>query len=453
MERESHPAEPAPTPPAAAAGTGPETPDVARAAGDVRALLDEIDGIGHDPRHPEAGYHRSAWTVEDARLRVWFTAQLTRLGLTVEIDRAGNLWGWWLPAGVDAPAGIAPGSAVTTGSHLDSVPGGGRFDGPLGVVSALVAIETLQRRGWTPACPVGVVCFSDEEGARFRLACFGSRVLTGIIAPGAALATADEDGVTLATALADAGVDTAAYGADPAQTGRIGAHIELHVEQGFALSPLGAPLGVASMIWPHGRWHVTLGGEANHAGTTPLERRTDPMLPLADLIKEARAAAEDAGGVATVGKVLVTPNGVNVIPSRVDAWLDVRAPDDGVLDAILARLRRFDPRQESRTPATVFTTSVADALSAAAERVAGQSAPVIPTAAGHDAGILQDAGVPAGMVFVRSTTGASHTPAEDAADTDCGLGALAVAAAVAELAGGAAGTSVTPAPTATEDAA
>jgi N-carbamoyl-L-amino-acid hydrolase len=134
-----------------------------------------------------------------------------------------------------------------------------------------------------------------------------------------------------------------------------------------------------------------------------------------------------------VGKILVTPNGVNVIPSQVDAWVDVRAPDEAVLDAILQRLDGFGLERESRTPATHFDPDLAETLGSACAAATGAAAPRIPTAAGHDAGILQDAGIPSGMLFVRSTTGASHTPAEAATEADCGLGALSLAEALRRL--------------------
>ena len=243
------------------------TPSIAdsrtHAAAAVRGLLDGIDRIGHDPDEiVSTGYRRFAWTDEDARLRAWFRERLADLDLVAETDRAGNLWGWWLPPHVADPGAIEPGSAVTTGSHLDSVPDGGRFDGPLGVCAALAALALLRERGLRPARPIGVVVFSDEEGARFGTACFGSRVLTGVLPRDRALATTDAHGTALSDALEDAGIDVVSYGPDPAIVARIGAHVELHVEQGYALAPAGAPLGIATGIWPHGRWHATIAGEA-----------------------------------------------------------------------------------------------------------------------------------------------------------------------------------------------
>lgn len=393
----------------------------------VCQYLAELDGIGHEPGNPAGAYNRFAWTPQDRALRSWFTGHCEDLGLVTEQDTAGNLWAWWLPQPIGSPAEIPAGSAVTTGSHLDSVSGGGAFDGPLGVISALLAVGELRSKGFVPRKPIGVVCFSDEEGARFGRACVGSRVLTGTYVAGEALGFRDADGLSLAEALSAGGVAVDAYGPQPQLLERIGSHVELHVEQGYALAPAQVALGVASGIWPHGRWRVGFVGEANHAGTTPLAMRRDPMIALARFILDVRRAAQDHDAVATVGRVLVVPNGVNVIASHADAWLDIRAHGDDAVDAVLAELAGYGPALESRTPATHFDAMVADRLDAACCEHAGVEPLRLPTAAGHDAGILTNAGVRTGMIFVRSVNGASHTPSERAEMSDCAAGVEALA--------------------------
>ncbi|WP_116953501.1 allantoate amidohydrolase [Jiangella endophytica] len=377
------------------------------------AMWADLEPVGRDPR---GGYRRFAWTDADALLRDWFTAEAQRRGLTTAVDRAGNQWAWW-----GEPSGGTKG--VVTGSHLDSVPNGGAFDGPLGVVSAFAAVDLLRSRGHAPARPIGIVNFGDEEGARFGIACAGSRLLTGALPVGRALALTDADGVGLAQALGRLGRPEPA--ADPEALDRVGTFVELHIEQGRMLT---RPVGVATEIWPHGRWRVTLAGEANHAGTTPLDDRRDPMLDLAALITEARAAAAAHDVLATVGKVEVDPNGVNAIPSQVRAWLDCRGADPDAVAAVLADLGRFAPRQESWTAATVFDPALAARLSG----LLGD-APLLPTGAGHDAGILAAAGVPTAMLFVRNPTGVSHSPAEFAELADCHTGVVALADVLAEL--------------------
>ncbi|HEX6756711.1 MAG TPA: allantoate amidohydrolase, partial [Mycobacteriales bacterium] len=314
---------------------------------------------------------------------------------------------------------------------LDSVPDGGAYDGPLGVVSALAAVDLLRERGFRPARPVGIAVFGDEEGARFGVACAGSRLLTGALTADRALALTDGDGVTMADALRRAGRQTVA--ADPEALARVGTFVELHVEQGVGLAALDRPVGVGSAIWPHGRWRLDLAGEANHAGTTRLADRRDPMLALAAAITTARSAAADRDCLATIGKVAVEPNGVNAIPSRVTAWLDARGPATGpVRDVVgaVAAAAGVAAAEESFTPRTAFDPRLVARLSA----LLGD-APVLPTGAGHDAGILAAAGVPAAMLFVRNPTGVSHSPAEHAERDDCLAGVDALAAVVADLAG------------------
>jgi beta-ureidopropionase / N-carbamoyl-L-amino-acid hydrolase len=374
-------------------------------------------------RHPgTGGYRRFAWTREDAVLREWFRGEAEQRGLEVVADRAGNLWAWTAD-----PDTAGPGLVV--GSHLDSVPDGGAFDGPLGVVSAFAALDLLDRA--TLRRPVGVACFADEEGARFGVACAGSRLLTGVLDPYRARSLTDDDGTTMAEALSAAGSDPNVLGRDDEALRRVGTFLELHVEQGRALDDSGAAVGVAESIWPHGRWRLDLRGRADHAGTTRLADRDDPMLALAAVVLEARAAAERRGALATVGKVRVEPNGVNAIPSAVTAWLDARGPAEDAVRALVADIGSVAgtfPVEESWTPDTRFDPQLRDRLATLL------AAPVLPTGAGHDAGILAAAGIPTAMLFVRNPTGISHSPAEHAEPADCSAGVEALARAIEALA-------------------
>jgi beta-ureidopropionase / N-carbamoyl-L-amino-acid hydrolase len=381
-------------------------------------------------RHPTTGgYRRFAWTAADAVLREWFRGEAEQRGLEVVADRAGNLWAW------TADPDVAGKPGLVVGSHLDSVPDGGAFDGPLGVVSAFATLDLLTARGWSPGRPVAVACFADEEGARFGVACAGSRLLTGALDPDRARALTDDDGTTMAEAMTAAGQDPAGLGRDDETLRRVGIFLELHVEQGRALDGLGAPVGVAESIWPHGRWRLDLRGRADHAGTTRLADRDDPMLALAAVVQEARAAAERRGALATVGKLRVEPNGVNAIPSAVTAWLDARGPAEDAVRAVVADVggaAGVAPVEESWTPSTAFDPSLRDRL-AAVLASNGTPAPVLPTGAGHDAGILAAAGVPTAMLFVRNPTGVSHSPAEHAERDDCLAGVEALARAIEAL--------------------
>ncbi|WP_405737108.1 allantoate amidohydrolase [Streptomyces sp. NBC_01537] len=375
------------------------------------------------------GYRRYAWTGADTDCRAWFRAQAQGRGLAYEVDRNGNQWAW-----LGDPAA---GDAVVTGSHLDSVPDGGAFDGPLGVVSSFAALDELRERerGRETVLrrPLAIVNFGDEEGARFGLACVGSRLASGQLTPAHAAKLRDADGVSLPQAMEAAGYDPEAIGPDPERLARIGAFVELHVEQGRALADTPHAVGVASAIWPHGRWRFDFHGEANHAGTTRLEDRRDPMLTYANTVLAARKKARLAGALATFGKVSVEPNGVNAIASLVRGWLDSRAADEATLAEVVAEIERAAVERgardgvevrvtrESFTPVVEFAHGLRDELS----KLLG-GVPVLPTGAGHDAGILS-ASVPTAMLFVRNPTGISHSPAEYAAEDDCLAGVTALA--------------------------
>ncbi|MEU3613834.1 allantoate amidohydrolase [Streptomyces sp. NPDC006872] len=378
------------------------------------------------------GYRRYAWTGADADCRAWFKGQAEARGLAYEVDRNGNQWAWL----GDPTAG----DAVVTGSHLDSVPDGGAFDGPLGVVSSFAALDELRARQAEFTKPLALVNFGDEEGARFGLACVGSRLTAGQLTVEQAHKLTDGDGVTLPRAMEAAGFDPDAIGPDPERLARIGAFVELHVEQGRALDLSGDQVGIASAIWPHGRWRFDFRGEANHAGTTRLVDRRDPMLPYAETVLAARREARLAGAVATFGKISVEPNGVNAIPSLVRGWLDSRAADQATLDAVVAGVQDaardyaevhgidLDIVRESFTPVVEFDHALRDELA----RILGREQdpelkiPVLGTGAGHDAGILSG-DIPTAMLFVRNPTGVSHSPAEFAAEDDCVAGVHALA--------------------------
>ena len=397
-------------------------------AGTFEQLWSSIADIGRDPA--TGGYRRFAWTEPDLRMREWFADECASRGLDLIEDRMGNQWAWWGDPDMDASGGIV------TGSHLDSVPDGGAFDGPLGVVSALAAIDMLRASGIQPHHAIGVVNFVDEEGARFGVSCIGSRVITGALSPERALALRDTDDVTMAEAMRAAGRQPEQLGADPEALGRIGSFIELHIEQGRGLIDLGRAVAVGNRIWAHGRWRIEIPGEANHAGTTRLSDRQDAVIGCAGAVLAARAAAEVHGSLATVGKISIQPGGVNAIARSATAWLDARAASEPALRATVAQIAEQVAAsdaaltEESRTPLTAFDDDLV-------ARLAGllDDAPVMSTGAGHDAGILANAGVPAAMIFVRNTTGVSHSPAEWAEPDDCRAGVAALATVLTDLAG------------------
>jgi beta-ureidopropionase / N-carbamoyl-L-amino-acid hydrolase len=401
--------------------------------GSALDLLGEIADVGADARR--GGYSRHVFDASERDLRDWFVERAERLGLAVETDRNANVWAWW-----GAPAA----GAIVTGSHLDSVPGGGAHDGPLGVASALAAVARLQERGFAPARPLAITVFAEEEGSRFGVACLGSRLLSGAIDPARAGALTDAAGRTFADVAADAGFD--AIGRDDEALARIGAFVELHVEQGRGLGAEGPPIALAASILEHGRWRIDVRGQGDHAGTTAIADRRDPMLPAAQAILAARVAASARTRArATIGRIEPMPGGTNVIASRVSAWLDVRADSEHDTRAIVAEVTdavaaaavaegceaslveesysgevRFDPELRSRV-AGLLAPRLGDV-------------PVLPTGAGHDAGVLA-ARVPTAMLFVRNPSGISHAPEEGADDAAVEAGVDALADVLAGLTG------------------
>jgi beta-ureidopropionase / N-carbamoyl-L-amino-acid hydrolase len=373
-------------------------------------------------------------------LRAWFTGRAADLGLAVETDRNGSIWAYWGERG--------PGT-IGVGSHLDSVPGGGAFDGPLGVASALAAIARLKARGVQPGRPVAVVAFAEEEGSRFGIACLGSKLMTGAFSPDAALRLTDGAGITLAAALAELSpplLDPAGFGRDDARLASLSAFVELHVEQGRGLADLDAPVAVASSILAHGRWRLTFTGEGNHAGATPMAGRRDPLAAAAAAVLAARDIAartddpaQGRNARATVGRLVPVPGGTNVIASRVDAWLDVRGDTDESTRSLLAEITRamragttpfccdFEVFEESYLSPVYFDAGLRSRLVSALGGV-----PVLATGAGHDAGVLASE-LPTAMLFVRNPTGVSHSPFETASDEDCRAGVDALTTVLATL--------------------
>ncbi|HLL68544.1 MAG TPA: allantoate amidohydrolase [Micromonosporaceae bacterium] len=382
---------------------------------------------------PGAGHSRYSWSPADLACREWFLEEALDRGLSVETDGNGNLYAWW-----GNPAGSA---AVLTGSHLDSVPHGGSYAGALGVVGALLAIDELRDRGHdTPPRPVGIVVFTEGEGARFGVPRLGSRLLTGAQDADPARRLRDRDGVDLAEAMTAGGAEPAALGPDPERLARISTFVELHIEQGQALAQLGAPVGIASGTWAHGRWRIDVTGKGNSASTTRMADRHDPLLTLACTVLAADEEARLRGGHATVGGLTVTPNASNVVAAAATAWLDARAPDEATLDDLTDAVRKRAQERagadgtslgwcaDSRSGAVTFDPTLRARVAALLP-----GAPVLATAAGHDAGVLA-AHAPTTMLFVRNPSGVSHAPAEYATDEDCAAGVTALATVLESLA-------------------
>ncbi|MFN0154738.1 MAG: Zn-dependent hydrolase [Gaiella sp.] len=384
--------------------------------------LDELYEVGVGASAATQGARRPAYTPAEDEAHRLVAGWMRDAGLGVSVDPAGNLFGRL--AGADPAAG-----EVWSGSHLDSVPGGGRFDGPLGVLGALEAVARIGPQ----RCGLTVVAFRDEEGWRFGRGCFGSRAMAGRLECGE-LETTDADGVTLRDAI---GRELPSPGWLEAPR----AYLELHIEQGAVLDGLDLPLGVVTSIAGLARLGVSFAGRAGHAGTTPMDGRSDALCAAAAFVLDVRRAAVEIGQgvVATVGALEVHPGAANVIPERVDLVVDARAPSKDGHAALLARIRSaagLPAPQTLRLAAPVpMSKLVRDACGSEIE---SRGLPVheLPSGAGHDAGVMGVAGVPAGMLFVRSRNGGlSHHPEEWSEPHDVELAVDVLAGALRRLAG------------------
>jgi beta-ureidopropionase / N-carbamoyl-L-amino-acid hydrolase len=374
----------------------------------------ELAAIGRT----DTGWNRVAWTPREVEAQRWFSAAAESVGLEVRRDGAGSVWAV-TPDADDGPWTCA-------GSHLDTQPDGGAYDGALGVVCALEAAAAILESGVERRRPLAVVSFVDEEGARFRTACFASLAITGRL-------DIDEALATMGGAEAIHGVTRESLIESREQLARVESYLEVHVEQGKALVDRGLALGVADVLTPRQRWRAVFTGESDHAGTRAMEGRRDALVAAAPFIvavsEEARARPNAVG---TVGRVEIAPGSTNSIPGRVACLLDVRAREAASIDDLVAALRTRFPdaelTRESRNDGAAFDAALRQALHAGAER-RGVAAGDLPSYAGHDAGILAPH-VPAAMLFVRNPTGASHTPAESASDDDCVAAAQVLADAL-----------------------
>ncbi len=371
------------------------------------------------------GVCRLAWSDEDAATRAWFEEQAAGAGLRVARDPAGNLWA--------RPEAEAPWWGI--GSHLDSVRGGGRFDGPLGVACGFAIAGGAPR-------PVAVLSFADEEGARFNTPTFGSKALSGRLDLPAALDRTDDAGIRLGDAMRDAGVDPDGIGAAPAWLDRLSGFIEIHIDQTTELAGAGEPVGIVTSLASRTRLEAHLRGRADHAGTTPRAERRDALSAAARLI----VAAEDLGSehstvTVTTSRIIAKPNAPTTIAADVRLWIDARAPSFAAIDAWRSRLderrRELEERSgveievsvASRSDAREFSPELRRKLMRATEDVLGHAAPELVCFAGHDAGVLAER-IPAAMLLVRNPTGISHSPAETVELEDAAIAARVVARAL-----------------------
>ena len=399
-------------------------------------LAESMDALGAIGATERGGLHRVALTDDDRRGRDLLVRWMREAGLQVSVDQMGNIFG------------IRPGTEarppVFMGSHADSVPSGGRYDGQLGVLCALETLRTLNDRGVRTPHPVGMIVFTNEEGARFQPAMIASGVMAGKIPLEDAYNTRDRDGLRLVDELERIGY----LGAEPCVPRPMRAYLELHIEQGPLLEEEGIPLGIVEGIVAIAWSRVRLTGTQDHAGPTPMRVRHDALVAAAEIVTGVRGIARKIGGdmVSTVGRLDVSPNIPNAIPGRVELSVDFRDPEEAHLDRALEMLdqvARTAARIEGvrvevdhywRVPRMRFDAEVVGVVEAAAVEL-GCGHRRILSGAGHDAQYMA-AICPTGMIFVPSRGGRSHCEEEFTGLDDIEHGANALLLACARLAGG-----------------
>jgi len=404
-------------------------------APDAERLRRRLDAMARIGASAGGGVTRLALTEEDGRARDLLARWLQEIGLDVRMDAVGNLFG--IRAGrEDAPA-------VLVGSHLDTVVDGGRLDGSLGVLAALEAAHTLEERGIATRRPLAIVSFTNEEGVRFRPDMMGSLAFAGHLSVeqmrGAAAA---DDGATAGECLQRIG-----YAGERAP-GDLPVHafLELHIEQGHLLERAGATIGVVEGVQGLSWTEIRLRGEANHAGTTPLDARHDAGLVAAEIVAFARALSREIGpGLrATAGSLRLAPGAVNIIPGEATLTVDLRHPEEASLAAAEEALERFAAERAAcegvaiamqrlaRTSPVRFDPGLVALVEATAHRL-GHTTLRLTSGAGHDAQILA-ARHPAAMIFIPSRGGRSHCPEEETAPADIAAGAEVLLHVVLQLA-------------------
>jgi N-carbamoyl-L-amino-acid hydrolase len=400
----------------------------------LESTIEELGRVGATAR---GGLTRLALSDEDRQGRDLMVAWMRRAGLRVTVDQMGNIFG--------ERAGEPGRPPVMMGSHVDSVPTGGKYDGQLGVLCALEAIRTLNDHRVRTRHPVTLVVFTNEEGARFQPAMIASGVLAGKIPLEDAYNARDKDGLRLVDELERIGY----LGAEPCVPRPVRAYLELHIEQGPQLEEEGLAVGVVEGIVAIAWSRLTIHGVQDHAGPTPMRIRHDALVAAAEVVAGVRGIARELGGalVTTVGTLTVTPNIPNAIPGRVALSIDMRDPSDATLDRAREQLDRvvaeacrregvtYELEHYWRVPYTPFDPQVVAAVERAAG-AAGARHRRILSGAGHDAQYMAAIG-PAGMVFVPSRDGRSHCEEEFTAMDDIEYGANTLLGAALELAGGA----------------
>jgi beta-ureidopropionase / N-carbamoyl-L-amino-acid hydrolase len=383
---------------------------------------------------PNGGIKRLTLTKEDAEVRHWFKEKAEALGCKVIVDEVGNMFA--IRPG--KRSGIDP---IAMGSHLDTQPTGGKFDGVLGVLGGLEALRTIVESGLETNAPIAVVNWTNEEGSRFGPPMLCSGVYAGVFSREKVDATLDIDGIRFGDAIEAIGW----RGAEKAGSTKLGAYFELHIEQGPILEAEGKTIGIVTGVQGMRWYEATITGQESHSGSTPMSYRSDSLVTAAGLILAVKEIADGYGpaGVGTVGRLQVRPNSSNVIPGEVFLTVDFRHPEDRVLDSMEAALEKVidDLIRSSRTgvtlnriwncPPVVFDANCVAAVRSGVEkeRLAARE---IVSGPGHDA-VYASKVVPTSMIFIPCAGGLSHNEAESITQADATAGGQVLLDAVLAL--------------------
>ncbi len=385
-------------------------------------LMSRLESLAQVGRTPEGGVNRVAFSEADIRGRTLIISMMKEAGFSVRVDAAGNIIG--------RREGRLPGQPpLIVGSHADTVPNGGKYDGALGIAAGLECASLLQESGLDLRHPLELVIFTDEEGGLI-----GSRAMAGRLAA-KDLAAMSQSGMTVGAGIAALGGNPVRLAGAARKTGDITAYFEIHIEQGGTLEARGVPIGIVEGIVGIGRWEVSFEGQANHAGTTPMDQRRDALLAAAHFVIEVNRIVTGAPGrqVGTVGRLRVEPGAVNVIPGRAVMSLELRDLDAVKIQSLLERIQgaaeaiagrtgtKIDfAALEELTPPAATDPRLMAVLEAAAGEL-GLKTMRLPSGAGHDAQSIA-ALAPVAMIFIPSVGGISHSPLELSKPDDIAAG-------------------------------
>ncbi|MFQ3295052.1 MAG: N-carbamoyl-L-amino-acid hydrolase [Halobacteriales archaeon] len=410
---------------------------------DAERLRKDIEANGeHGAIEIESGHGRTALTGTEAnrQCRDQLVERMEAAELEVRIDAVGNVVGRWVPTSADPD--LAP---IATGSHLDSVPKGGIFDGPLGVYASVESVRAMQDSGFEPDRPIEVVSFTEEEGQRFGGGMLGSAIATGQRSVESALGLEDDQGITLEEALESIGY----RGDGRLEASDWDAWLELHVEQDTTLETEGVPVGIVTTITGIAHYEAVVEGEANHAGATAMDERRDALVAASEVVRDVEQAArevvvtESPTAVATVGRLEVRPNATNVVPGRAELGIDLRDVRRDTMDRLVERVQMslnrvadvhavdvtFEP--EINVDPVPMSDRVRDVAHRAADQ-ASIEAIDMPSGAAHDTMHVAEV-TDATLLFAPSSDGMSHSPAEWTDWEDCAEATSVLAGAIADL--------------------